>query len=309
MVERSFVAFGTIVTVQICTDATERANTAAGKLEALYRVLERDWRAFGPGELGQANEQLARAEPVQLSPALAALVRQAFALHGKSGGLFEPRVGELVRLWGFQDLAGGLPSAPPPEESLAQARRDLAAAALPVLEGDVLRPTAALRLELAGIAKGAALAAGAKTLESAGIRHALIAIGGDIIAIGSRGDRAWVAGLRDPRGPGVLGRVALRPGEAALSSGDYERHYDTAAGRMHHILDPRSGRPTRGVAGVTVLSLDPAAGNAAAVTLMVGGPGAFESLTTALGMEFAMLVTADGERLLTAGMRARLGQT
>jgi thiamine biosynthesis lipoprotein len=100
--------------------------------------------------------------------------------------------------------------------------------------------------------------------------------------------------------------VALADGEAALSSGNYERYFQTPAGRAHHILDPATGRPSQGTAGVTVIARDAAWGNAAAVALMVGGRESFAALARALAVDCALLVTEDGERLLTPGMRQRL---
>jgi hypothetical protein len=51
----------------------------------------------------------------------------------------------------------------------------------------------------------------------------------------------------------VLARIELGSGEALFTSGDYERGYAWEGERIHHVIDPRSGRPSRGIAAVTVL--------------------------------------------------------
>ncbi len=161
-------------------------------------------------------------------------------------------------------------------------------------------------LDLAGVAKGSALAAGAAVLRAAGVDHALIVAGGDVLALGSRGRRPWRVGVRDPLGPGILGYLDLSDGEAAVSSGTYERYLEVDGQRYHHIIDPRTGRPARGAAGSTVVGRDPELANAAATTLLVGGPDAFDDLTRRLDLDCALLVAADGRRLMTPCMRRRL---
>lgn len=303
--ERAITAFGTIVRVQVAGADPERADAALGELAALYRALDREWRSFGEGELGRANARLAAGHPVDLSPALARLVARSVSISAASGGLFDPRVGSLVALWGFQDLTHELPRAPPDEAALQDARRRALAATLR-LDGTRLAPGAPVSLELAGIAKGAALAEGARLLAARGIADALIVAGGDVIVLGTRGDRPWRIGVRDPLGEGIIGTVDLEPGEAALSSGNYERRFESGGRRYHHIMDPRTGRPARGAAGTTVLHHDAELGNAAAAALMVGGPEHFAALATRLGVDCALLVAEDGRRLMTPCMRRRL---
>jgi thiamine biosynthesis lipoprotein len=112
--------------------------------------------------------------------------------------------------------------------------------------------------------------------------------------------------VRDPRSSGVLGTIELASGEAALSSGDYERRYESGGEVYHHIIDPRSGRPARGAAGTTVVSADPVLGNAGATALMVAGAEGFAETVRRLGIDCALLVTPDGRRLTTPCMSRRL---
>ncbi len=306
--ERSFSAFGTITTVQLIEPDASRRARAHAAIEARYRELERDWRSFGPGELGRVNARLAHGERARLSPALRALVVRSLEIKERSGGFFDPRVGGLVALWGFHDLGEKTPVTPPDPAAVDELRDASINRAELRVEGDDLVTTAPVTLELAGIAKGAALNVGRKTLIDAGIKAALVTIGGDVIALGLHGSRPWRVGVQDPRGSGTLGTIELADGEAALSSGNYERQFATPDGRAHHILDPRTGRPTTGAAGVTVIAGDAALANAAAVALMVGGTEEFERLSAALQIESALLVAEDGGVVRSDDMAGRLAR-
>lgn len=303
-IERLIPVFGTIVRVEVMADPAT-AEAALDRIETLYRRIDVDWRSFGPGELGRANEALASGQAVELSAELAGIVARSLEMRDLSEGLFDPRIGMLIRLWGFDDLAHATPARPPAEAAIEAGRRALAAAELH-LDGRQLRADAPVVLELAGVAKGSALAAGAVILRAAGIRNAVIVAGGDVLALGRRGTRPWRIGVRDPLGSGVLGRIELADGEAIASSGVYERYFRDGGGRYHHLLDPRTGRPAAGAAGTTVIDPDPELANAAAATLLIGGPASFEELVHRLGIDCALLVTTAGERLMTACMRQRL---
>jgi thiamine biosynthesis lipoprotein len=286
------------------TDAT-RAEAGLDAVEALFRELDRDWRSFGDGELGRVNAALGRGESVILSPRLAQLVRRSQGFRAASDGLFDPRVGALVRLWGFDDMAHATPSGPPDLAAVERLRASSLAAGAIRLEGDSLRADVPVTLDLNGLAEGAALQDAAALLTGLGIGNALIDTGGDLLALGSNGGRAWRLGVRDPRGPGILGTVELAPGEAIASSGDYEHRYGQQ-GEYHHILDPRTGRPARGARAATVISRDAELADAAATTLLVGGPARFEELCRRMGVEVGLLVADDGTVLATPAMRRRL---
>jgi thiamine biosynthesis lipoprotein len=140
-----------------------------------------------------------------------------------------------------------------------------------------------------------------------GIRNALLDIGGSSqLALGQKGDRPWYIGLRHPREDRVIGRLALEPGEATATSGDYENAYVQGGRRYHHVLDPVTGSPTAGTASATVLAPDAELAEAATKALMVGGREQFGVICAAMGLTHALIVTTAGELLATPAMTERL---
>jgi thiamine biosynthesis lipoprotein len=304
--KRVIPMFGTVAEVEIAGGDAAGNEAALDDLEQLYLDLDRDWRSFGPGELGQANAALQAGRRVRLSPRLAALVKRSLDLRNVSDGMFDPRVGRLVTLWGFNDMARVTPAGPPDESQIESLRVQTLGPADVHLAGPELWSDGPLTLDLNGIAEGAALAAAAGLLKSRGIDNSLIDTGGDLIAIGVHGDRPWRVGVRDPRGPGILGTVDLAPGEVIASSGGYEHRFEAGGRSFHHILDPRTGWPARGALGTTVISLDAELADGAATALMVAGPARFAEITGRMGVDTALLVSEDGRVLTTERMRLRL---
>jgi thiamine biosynthesis lipoprotein len=166
-----------------------------------------------------------------------------------------------------------------------------------------------LCIDLGGMAKGTAVERSRVLFARYGIQSALLDIGGSSqLAIGQKGARPWYIGLRHPRENRVIGRVALKSGETTATSGDYEHSYVRDGRRYHHILDPHTGEPTAGTAGVTVLAGDAELAEAATKALMVAGPARFHETCAALGISDALLITPTGELLATPGMAVRLKQ-
>jgi thiamine biosynthesis lipoprotein len=131
---------------------------------------------------------------------------------------------------------------------------------------------------------------------------ALVSLGGDIAVVGPGPSGGWILGIADDhRTPGeqTRVRVAVRAGGVA-SSGVRVRCWRTASGEMHHILDPRTGRPVKTpwstvtVAGATCL--DANAASTAAVVLGADAPGWLASR----GLP-ARLARLDGGALSVAG--------
>jgi len=304
----SFPALGTLINIEIFDDDRDAAMRATGEIAAYLDEVGREWYAWGDGELAQANARLASGEPAELSAPLAKVLRRALDIRDRSHGYFDPTVGLLVEAWGFHDSTEQ-PTTPPPEDWLREWQASAAERTGLTLTNGVVTAPAPVKLALGGLAKGTALAGAIGLLRINGITDALVEAGGDLQVIGKKGDRRWRIGIRDPRAPGVLGVVELESGEAILSSGDYERYFEIDGQRFHHLLDPHTGYPVGHTAGTTVIHPDPELADAAATALMAAGPELFDMLTDQLDIEFALLVTTDGEILMTPGMRARLVST
>lgn len=285
-----------------------RADPAADEIERLFARSGRDWYAYGTGELARVNALLARGAPAPVSAELAPLITRAMDLHARSGGLFDPGVCALVRLWQFDSEDSlAVAAAPPRDAELAALRARQGTLGDLRFDGHTATSARPLCIDLGGMAKGTALERARRLLARHGIDSALLDVGGSSqLAVGRKGRRAWSIGLRDPRSDRILARLELAPGEAASTSGDYERGYVRDGRRYHHILDPATGRPTTGTASVTVLAGDAELADAASTALMVAGPGRFRDVATALGISTALLITTGGELLATPEMSQRL---
>ena len=123
--------------------------------------------------------------------------------------------------------------------------------------GTAVRNDSAAIIDLGAVAKGYAVDAAAQTLaESQNISAALVNGGGNIKVVGQKPDgKPWVIAVQHPRRENkVLGTITLQPGQAAATSGDYQRYYEAERQRWHHLLSPQNGCPVNLHQSVTVIA-------------------------------------------------------
>jgi thiamine biosynthesis lipoprotein len=298
--------------MQIAGLPRARATPLLSAVEAEFSAVERDWYAFGDGELARVNGELAAGRPATLSPTLRPLISRAIELHRWTDGAFDPAVCALVRLWRFdreEQLAVANERPPPAEVQGLRARQGRLSDV--TLEGATLTPRRPLCIDLGGLAKGSMAERIRARLTAEGVQNALLDIGGSTLLALGRPDpeRRWLIGVKDPRGAAaesVIAVLELDSGETVTTSGDYERYFEADGRRYHHVLDPETGEPAAGVAAVVVVLPDAEAGEAASKALMVAGPARFGASCRQLGLRDALLVTADGRRMMTDSMASRL---
>jgi len=86
------------------------------------------------------------------------------------------------------------------------------------------------------------------------------------------GNAPWKVAVRHPFQPDrSLGVLHLAHGQAVATSGHYERFVTLDGRRYAHIVDPRTGFPVEGMAGITVLASTAVEADALSTTLFVLG--------------------------------------
>jgi len=116
-------------------------------------------------------------------------------------------------------------------------------------------PSLAPGLDFGGAAKGLALDMGRESLRAnSAVTAALISSGSSTVTLGTKPDgSAWRIGVEDPHDTAeVVATFALEADGALSTSGDYQRYFEVDGVRYHHILDPSTGLPARGVRSLTV---------------------------------------------------------
>jgi len=307
--QQGFV-FGTLVEVSIYGEPEERARRLSAQVFEDFDRLHQTFHAWKPGTLSRMNSIFAQSpSKAAIAPSMIPVIRDATRFSERSGGLFNPAIGKLIKLWGFQSDEF-MPVRPDPAEIARLVASNPRMSDI-VIEGiEFYSKNPDVRLDLGGYAKGYALDLAAAYLRSQGVKSALLNIGGNIMAIGRHGDRPWHVGIQHPRASGAIATLDLHDGEAIGTSGDYQRYFMLDGKRYCHIIDPRSGYPAQGVQAVTVLiGPGPQAGTLSDVVskpMFISGVAGWRRMAADMGVADAMLIDDQGRIHLTAAMARRV---
>ncbi|WP_374476388.1 FAD:protein FMN transferase [Zoogloea sp.] len=306
--QESYV-FGTRVEVITWGAPEPQARAATAAVLQEFDRLHRAYHAWEPSELTALNAAIAAGTPqIPVSPELAAMLADAKAIAATGDELFNPALGQLIALWGFHTDTF-TPTRPPPDALAAAIKARPSMADLTINGTTVSSRNHAVQIDLGGYAKGYALDRAAALLRQRGISNALINIGGNVMALGSKGEYPWRVGIQHPREARPLASLPLRDGEAIGTSGDYQRFFELDGERYCHLLDPRSGMPARGTQAVTVLITPrPGAGtlsDAASKPIYLAGPE-WRMYAKRFGIDHALRVDGDGRIEVSRALRDRL---
>ncbi|MDP1734957.1 MAG: FAD:protein FMN transferase [Sulfuritalea sp.] len=313
--QESYV-FGTRVEVLIAGVPEAQARAAGSKVLQEFDRLHRTYHAWQPSELSSLNQAIAEGRSLDVTPEFAGYIRDAQAVAAAGDHLFDPGIGRLIALWGFHtdDIQARLPDSAAVHALLA---RHPSIADLRVDGNRVSSRNKSVALDFGGYLKGVALDRAVASLKQDGVANALINIGGNVMALGTRdgkaGGAAWRIGIQHPRPQGVggapLATLELRDGEAIGTSGDYHRYFEVAGRRYCHLLDPRTGVPADATQAVTAL-IAPGSGagmksDALSKPIFIAGRE-WRAMAKKLRVEAVLRVGADGTANATPAMQARL---
>jgi thiamine biosynthesis lipoprotein len=296
--ERSFNAMGTQAhLIVVANDAGPSGAALLDQAEARIEDLEARWSRFRPtSELCRLNAAAGR--PAMVSKETYDIVRRAVDAWYLTAGRFDPTVLAALEALGydrtFTELAAGgtandagdfaRPTRTPGCGNIALAD-SVRAVTLPV----------GVALDLGGIGKGYGADLVATELRQHGAAGACVSLGGDMRCVGEAPwAEGWRVSIEDPfDADNELLEVVMTDG-AVVTSTRLQRTWSHRGRAMHHIVDPRSGRPaTTGLAAVTVVAGDAWWAEVLAKAAFLAGPTEGAELLALSGVT-GLLVDDDG---------------
>jgi thiamine biosynthesis lipoprotein len=301
-----FLAMGTTVSITALGDESAATRQAINEAQAELQRIGREWYPWASdGELVRLNAALAQGQSVKTAPDLAQLLQRSQDYFRLSGGAFDPAIGGLVRLWGFDSIDNATHLFPTQKQLDLWKKSHPTIADIHIDSDEVSSTRRDVILDLGAIGKGYAVDRAIELLQQRGIQNAMVNAGGNLRALGNNNSRSWRVAIRDPRAVRTLGWLELKD-ESVSTSGDYERFFLVGGKRMHHLLDPNTGRPADHTIAVTVIASDATVADAASTALFIAGPNAWQSTARKLGIDQVLRIDASGQVQVTAKLHARL---
>ena len=254
--------------------------------------------------------------PVTVDDKILGMLELAQTMYDTTSGKLNIALGSVLNIWhNYREAAladdNDSNNQLPTQEELDAAAQHCDIANL-IIDEDaktVYLADPAMSLDVGSVGKGYAVEQAAQAAEARGLTSALISVGGNLRAIGTKPDGSqWVGGVEDPWNASDVytgsssSVAAVKMSDLSLvTSGDYQRYYLVDGVRYHHLIDPATLWPAAYFDGVSVLASDSGVADCLTTGLfcmpLEEGQAIVESLD---GVE-ALWCTTDGQIVKSSG--------
>lgn len=258
--------FDTLTTVLGFAESQEAFDAYVDEIERglmRYHQLFTIYDSYdGVNNIRTINENAGIA-PVEVDPEIIHLLKQCLWANEISGGRTNAAFGSVLSIWhNYREQGINNPeqAALPDPAVLREANKhaDISSVVIDEEKSTVYLPDPKMSLDVGSGSKGYATEMVARDIEKKGLRYAVISVGGNIRAIGSRGPSGepWRIGLQNPDKTAkeqTLDVLAI-DNLSVVTSGVYERFYTVGDVRYHHIIDPDTLFPEYRFDAVTIVT-------------------------------------------------------
>jgi FAD:protein FMN transferase len=163
-----------------------------------------------------------------------------------TNGAFDITVGPLVRAWGF---------GPDERRNFTEEKRDsllklVGMNKISLVNGRIVKSNPGVNLDVNAIAQGYSVDVVCRYFRSIGLSNYLVEIGGEVMAVGTKGGAPWRIGIDRPEDnnmiPGQSLQAIIKINDKAVStSGNYRKYYVEDGIKYSHTIDPKTGYPAK----------------------------------------------------------------
>jgi thiamine biosynthesis lipoprotein len=283
---------GTIIEVQVRNPESEdKANNAiSAAFDEAERINQKYSTYIEDNLMAKLNNP--KAKSIKVDKETFKLLKKCDTLNKLTKGGFDPAVGNLIDLLGFEKQNPKLPS----DDSVKAALKKVGWKNIELRENNIYVKEKPVKLNFGAVAKGYAVDRAYEIMQSKGIEEFLINLGGEIKAKGT-----WSVGVQHPREQGKVYETLEVTGRAVATSGDYEQYFEEDKKRYTHILNPVTGYPADKVQSVTIVGDEVLTADALTTGFFVLEPEKSIEITETLEDIESLIIGIDGKRYQSSG--------
>ena len=282
--------FDTVVRIEILDRADEEVLKGCENICKKYHAMFSN--KIEDSEISRINS--AGGNSVEVSDETVTLLRKAIYYGDLSNGAFDVTIAPVSNLWDFHAEAPALPA----PEAIYEAASHVDYKNI-LIDGNTVRlldPYASI--DVGGIAKGYIADILKKYLKEQGVKHAVINLGGNVLAMGSRLDGSdYNIGIQKPFDMTGEPITSVRiSNKSVVTSGTYQRYFEADGKLYHHILDPNTGYPCENnLTSVTIITNSSLTADALSTTCFLLGYDKSMRLIEQLDNVDAIFITNDNK--------------
>jgi len=288
------------------TTVAENKNLAWDAVNAGIAEIDRIEKLISSWDTNSQTSSINRQagiQAVKVNKELFNLIFRAKKIATLTNGAFDISYASMDRIWKFDGSMQAMPS--PEKVAQARAKINWQNILLDKEEQTVFLKEKGMKIGFGAMGKGyAANRAKAIMQKMTGIHGGLVNAGGDLIAWGKNNNPAgWSVKIADPKDKNKMIAYLQLQNQAIVTSGDYEKFVFFDGIRYAHIIDPRTGYPTRGIKSVTIISPDAELSDALATSVFVMGKEKGLALINEINGVEGLVITDKDELLTTINLK------
>ena len=290
---------------------TAYAQELHDELEVYHQLYDIYHEYEGINNLKTINDN-AGIEPVVVDEKIIDMLEFAKELNARTNGYFNVAMGSVLSIWHEYRTAGiddPMTAELPPMEALEEAGKhmDINDVIIDKEASTVYLADADMSLDVGAIAKGYATEMVCRKLEEDGLTKALVSVGGNVRAIGTKDDGSkWKLGIQNPdlaSDTKFLHMIAVAD-MSLVTSGDYQRYYTVDGVQYHHIVNPDTLMPWFEYDSVSILCKDSGMADALSTAVFNMKQEDGQALIVSLEGVEAMWLYPDGSEKYSSGFQA-----
>lgn len=251
------------------TDSISVEKNINKAIDEMIRIEEliSDWKPTS--QVSQVNQN-AGIKAIKVDREVFDLTKRAIYFSEITNGAFDISFAAMDKIWKFDGSMEEIPT----ENEIKKAieKIDYQNIILDEKNSTIFLKLSGMKIGFGSTGKGYAAQKARTYMQSLGIQAGIIDASGDMTTWGNQPNgEPWKIGITNPFKRYKMADILAMKNAAVTTSGDYEKFILIDGIRYSHIINPKTGYPSTGLTGVTVIGLDAEMCNGFSTSIMVLG--------------------------------------
>ena len=273
-------------------------NKAIDEMIRIENLIS-DWKPTS--QISQVNQN-AGIKPIKVDQEVFELTERAIEYSKISNGAFDISFAAMDKIWKFDGSMEEIPS----QELIQLAIKNIGYQhiILDKINSTIFLEKKGMKIGFGSIGKGYAADKAKEVMQNLDIKAGIIDASGDMSTWGTQPNgNPWKIGINNPFRRDRYAAILSLKNAAVTTSGDYEKYVLIDGKRYSHIINPKTGFPSTGLTGVTVIGPNAEMCNAFSTTLMVLGKKKGIQLINQYPNYGALIITDNGKIIKSKNYR------
>ncbi|WP_349352507.1 MULTISPECIES: FAD:protein FMN transferase [unclassified Flagellimonas] len=268
--QRTLKLMGSRFDLTVVAENLEQGNTYLDMAVAEISRIEKLISSWDPQSQTSAINQNAGLRPVKVDKELFQLIERALKISKLTQGAFDISYASMDRIWKFDGSVTEMPSPDIVRESVSKVGYQNII--LDHAAQTVFLKNKGMKIGFGAIGKGYAADKAKALLVEQGVESGIINASGDLNAWGAQPDgKDWMVAIINPLNKEKVFSWLPVEDQAVVTSGNYEKYIIINGERYTHIIDPRTGYPSKGILSATIFTKNAELADALATSVFVMG--------------------------------------